>query len=112
MVEDKIVREVRGFSKLVSLRQISTLQLRKCLMKGSKLYAIKVDDLLLNENPKYVWDHPFLTEFMDVFPEEIPGLPPPREIDFSIEIIPGSAPASKLCYQMSICELTELKIQL
>ena len=43
---------------------------------------------------------------MDVFPEEIPGLPPEKEIDFSIEIIPGSALASKVLYQMSITELT------
>ena len=49
---------------------------------------------------------------MDVFPEEIPGLPPQREIDFSIEIVPGSAPVSKIPYHMSILELTELKIQL
>ena len=53
-----------------------------------------------------------LNEFMDVFSEEIPGLPPQREIDFSIETIPGSAPTSKVPYQMSIPDLTELKIQL
>ena len=49
---------------------------------------------------------------MDVFPEEIPGLPPQREIDFSIEIILGFAPASKVPYRMSILELIELKIEL
>ena len=47
-----------------------------------------------------------------MFPEEIPGLPPQREIDLSIELLPGSAPVSKVPYQMSIPELTELKIQL
>ena len=74
-----------------------------------KLYAINVDDLLLNENPTSVRDHPVFNEFMDVFPEEIPGLPPPREIDFSIEIIPGYSPTSKVPYRMSIPKLTELK---
>ena len=49
---------------------------------------------------------------MDVFPEEIPGLPPQREIDLSIEIVPGSTPVSKICYSMSILELIESKIQL
>ena len=49
---------------------------------------------------------------MDVFPDEIPGLPPPREIDFSIEVIPRTTPTSKVPYRMSIHELTELKIQL
>jgi len=47
-----------------------------------------------------------------VFPEEIPGRPPQREIHFSIELLPGSALVSKVPYRMSIPELTELKIQL
>ena len=61
---------------------------------------------------KQVKDHTLLSKFRDVFPEEILGLPPQREIDFSIEIVPGSAPVSKIPYRMSIPELTELKIQL
>ena len=112
VVEDKIVRTVNGFSKHVSLRKISSLQLRKCLRKGCKLNVVKVSDLLLNENPTFLRDHPLLNEFMDVFPEEIPRLPPQREIDFSIEIIHGSAPTSKVPYRMSIPELSELKISL
>ena len=77
--------------------------------KGCKLYAVKIADLLLNENPTSVRDHPVLNEIMDVFLVEIHGIPPPREIDFSIEFIPRSAPASKVPYRMSIPELTELK---
>ena len=49
---------------------------------------------------------------MDVFPKEIPGPPPQREIDFSIDIVPRSAPVSKIPYWMSIHELTKSKIQL
>ena len=107
-----MVRKVNGFSKLVSLRNISSLQLRKCLRKGCKLYVVNIFDLILNENPTYVTDHPVLSEFMDVFPKEIPRLPPTREIDLSIEVIPGFAPISKVPYRMSIPELTELKVQL
>eukprot|EP00253_Pinus_taeda_P015939 PITA_15939 len=51
-------------------------------------------------------------EFTDVFPEEIPGLPPRRNIDFTIELIPGVAPVSRAPYRMSTPELTELKMQL
>ena len=47
---------------------------------------------------------------MDVFPEEIPGLTPQREIDFSIEIVPRAALVSKIPYRISIPELTELKV--
>jgi len=55
---------------------------------------------------------PVIQEFADVFPEEIPGLPPKRDIDFTIELIPGVAPVSHAPYQMSVPELTELKMQL
>lgn len=112
IAEDQVLRTVRGFPKTVSVRQISAIQLKKCLRKGCKLFAIKVTELLLNENQTSLKQHPVLEEFPDVFPQEIPGLPPPREIDFSIELLPGSAPVSKVPYRMSIPELTELKIQL
>jgi hypothetical protein len=49
-------------------------------------------------------------EFRDVFVDEIPELPPRREIDFSIDPLLGSAPISKAPYWMSFTELTELKI--
>jgi hypothetical protein len=47
-----------------------------------------------------------------MFVDEIPELPPTREIDFSIYLLPGSAPISKLPYRVSLPEPTELKIQL
>ena len=57
-------------------------------------------------------DIPMLNEFTDVFPEEIPGLPPRRELDFTIELVPGFVPSSKDLYRMNILELNELKSQL
>ena len=88
------------------------MQLKKCLRKGCKLYPIRVLDLLLNENGTPLKQHSVLDEFPVVFPKEIPGLPPQREIEFSIELLLRSAPVSKVPYRMSIPELTELKIQL
>ena len=44
--------------------------------------------------------------------DEIPELPPRREIDFSIDLLPRSTPISKAPYRISLPELTELKIQL
>eukprot|EP00253_Pinus_taeda_P010661 PITA_10661 len=55
---------------------------------------------------------PVVQEFADVFPEEVPGLPPKRDIDFTIELTPGAAPVSRAPYRMSVPELTELKMQL
>ncbi|KAK5775521.1 hypothetical protein PVK06_043419 [Gossypium arboreum] len=51
-------------------------------------------------------------EFPDVFPEEFPGLPPNREIDFAIDLLPGTAPISIAPYRMALTELKELKAQL
>ena len=53
---------------------------------------------------------PIVQEFMDVFPEEIAGFPPRRDIDFTIKLIPGASPISRTPYRMSVQALTELKI--
>jgi hypothetical protein len=51
-------------------------------------------------------------EFMDVFPEELPGMPPEREVEFYIDLIPGTAPIAKRSYRMAPTELAELKLQI
>ena len=56
-------------------------------------------------------DHPVLRDFEDVF-REIPGLPPKRNIDFSIDLVPGVAPVSKTPYKMCTPEMKELQMQL
>jgi hypothetical protein len=49
---------------------------------------------------------------LDVFPEELPGMPPDRDIEFSIELLPGTAPISKIPYRMGVKDLVELKKQI
>jgi hypothetical protein len=56
-------------------------------------------------------DHAALEDFEDVF-KEVPGLPTKRDIDFSINLMPGAAPISKTPYKMSTPELKELQMQL
>jgi hypothetical protein len=51
-------------------------------------------------------------EYADVFPDELPGMPPDRDIQFAIELQPGTAPISKRPYRMPPAELAELKKQL
>ncbi|XP_052878957.1 uncharacterized protein LOC128285532 [Gossypium arboreum] len=53
-----------------------------------------------------------VNEFMDVFPEELLGLPPDREVEFVIDVLPGTAPISVTPYRMAPAELRELKAQL
>ena len=51
-------------------------------------------------------------EFLDVFHQELPGLPPEREVDLFVEILPGTAHIYRAPYRMAPTELKELKIQL
>ena len=51
-------------------------------------------------------------EFSDVFPEDLPSIPLDREIDFQIELAPGTEPISKAPYRMAPLELKELKVQM
>jgi hypothetical protein len=53
-----------------------------------------------------------IEEFMDVFPEELPGMPPDRGVEFYIDLIPGTAPIAKRPYRMAPTELAELKLQI
>ena len=53
-----------------------------------------------------------MKDFPDVFPEDVPGLPPVRDIEFCIDLIPGTGPISIAPYRMSPSELIELKSQI
>jgi hypothetical protein len=57
-------------------------------------------------------DIPIVCEFPNVFPEDLPGLPPERDVEFVIELKPNTAPISRRSYRMPPNELAELKIQL
>jgi hypothetical protein len=61
---------------------------------------------------KFVEDNPVVREFPDVFPKELPGIPPDREIEFNIDLVPGTSTISKAPYRMAPSELKELKIQI
>jgi hypothetical protein len=54
-------------------------------------------------------EDPIVEEFSDVFSEELPGMPPDRDIEFIIELLPGTAPIAKRPYRMGVDELEELK---
>ena len=57
-------------------------------------------------------DIPVVCWFPDVFPEELPGLPPSREMEFSIDLVSDTRPISRALYRMAPPELKELKAQL
>ena len=89
---------------------ISAVVARKMVRKGCEAYLAYVIDTV-KARPS-VSDIPTVSDFLDVFPEELPGLPPQREIEFAIDVVPGATPASVTPYRMAPLELKELKLQL
>ena len=91
-------------------RVISALRAKRLLRKGCQGYlayvvdnkkeVLKLDDILV------------VREFPNVFPEDLPGIPIDREIEFSIDLLPETSPILKAPYRMAPTELKELKEQL
>ena len=89
---------------------ISAVIARKMVRKGCEAYLAYVIDTV-KAKPS-VSDIPTVSDFPDVFSEELPGLLPQREIEFAIDVVPGATPASITPYRMAPMELKELKLQL
>ncbi|KAA0057110.1 pol protein [Cucumis melo var. makuwa] len=86
-------------------------------MKATKLlsqgtWSILASVLDTREPEVSLFFEPVAREYPDVFLDELLGLPPPREIDFAIELEPGTAPISRAPYRMAPTELKVLKVQL
>ena len=80
------------------------------LNKGCQGYLAHV---VLNDiTPSSVEEVRVVRHFPDVFPEDLPGLPPDRDVEFTIDLLPGTDPISLTPYRMAPAELRELKIQL
>ena len=73
------------------------------------IYAVKLNPV---DKAKSTNELEWLSEFKDVFPEELTELPPPRDVDHAIELVPGAQPIAKRPYKMSLPEAIELKEQL
>ncbi|KAG8480712.1 hypothetical protein CXB51_025402 [Gossypium anomalum] len=89
---------------------ISSMLAQKYVKKGCEAYLAYVLDS--KELEKKLESVPVVCEYSHVFPEELPGLPPVREVEFGIELVPGTTPISMAPYRMAPTELKELKTQL
>ena len=98
--------EFVGAKRLTSTRLISALKAEWLIRSGCERF---ITFILEDKESKTVDEIPVVQEFPDLFPDEISGLPPVRELDFTIELQPGTAPISKAPYRMAPAELKELK---
>ena len=87
---------------------ISTTIARNMVRKGCEAYLAYVIDTV-KARPS-VSDIPTISDFPNMFPEEFPGLPPQREIEVAIDVVPGATPTSITPYRMAPVELKELKL--
>jgi hypothetical protein len=98
--EEGDLRTVQGIPRAITIREISDLLLKKCYKKGCQSFASHME-----ETPKFkvsnIEYYVVLKDFEDVF-KEILGLPPKRDIDFSINLIHVETPVSKTPYKMSM----------
>ncbi|XP_021758488.1 uncharacterized protein LOC110723439 [Chenopodium quinoa] len=102
----KVVYKKEGKSS--GLRIVSAMQLQKLIKKGCPLFLCSVQEVESEEN-KGEEGIPVVEEFPDGFLDEIPGMPPVRDVEFTIDLMPGTEPISKAPYRMAPAKLRELK---
>ena len=74
------------------------------------MFTITISDREANlEGETSLNDFPILQEFVDIFPSELPSMPPPRVVDFHIALVPGVEPVLRAPYRMTTHKLGELK---
>ncbi|GJZ28928.1 hypothetical protein Tco_0573575 [Tanacetum coccineum] len=83
---------------------------RRYLPRGCHAFMAHV--INTNFEKKSVEDVPIVNEFLDVFPEELLGIPPERQVEFRIDLIPGATPIAKTPYRLAPSEMKELMSQL
>ena len=105
---------IKGIPRKTTIRQIYASQLKRVVRQGCKFFAVNItnEEHINKEDKLKLEDIPILRCYSDVFSEEILGLPRKRELDFTIELVPGVVPNSKDPYQMKKLEINKLKSQL
>nr|GEV27357.1 putative reverse transcriptase domain-containing protein [Tanacetum cinerariifolium] len=101
---------VKSDSRVSRLKVISYIKARKYIERGSQLFMAQVTE---KEPPKkQLQDVPVICNFPEVFPDDLPGLPPPRQVEFKIKLILGAAPVARTPYHLAPSELKYLLDQL
>ena len=90
---------------------ISSREAKKALQDGAVCFMV-VAKPEKKSAAEVIQAIPVANEYADVFPDEVSGLPPSRDIDFTIDLIPGASPVSMAPYRMAPAELGELKKQI
>ncbi|GJU66640.1 putative reverse transcriptase domain-containing protein [Tanacetum coccineum] len=96
------------------LNIISCTKTQKYIQKGCQVYLAQVTSKKAEDKSEEerLEDVSIVREFSEVFPEDLPGLPPARQVEFQIDLVPGAAPVARAPYRLAPAEMQELSTQL
>lgn len=103
---------IQGDKPKTSFNIISYAKTMKYISKGCHVFQIQVTGGETKEKKKQLDEVPVVKEFSKVFPEDLPGIPPTRQVEFHIDLVPGAAPVAKAPYRLAPSEMKELSEQL
>ncbi|GKB12164.1 putative reverse transcriptase domain-containing protein, partial [Tanacetum coccineum] len=122
--DEKVVRIPYGNEVLIirgdnydsgsKLNIISCTKTQKYIEKGCQVYLAQVTTKKAEDKSeeRRLEDVPIVREFLEVFPEDLPGLPPARQVEFQIDLVPGAAPVARAPYRLAPAKMQELSTQL
>nr|GFA62498.1 putative reverse transcriptase domain-containing protein [Tanacetum cinerariifolium] len=122
--DEKIVRVPFGNKTLIircngsnngtQLNIISCIKTRKYLLKGYPVFLANITTKTIKDKSeeKRLENVLIFRDFSEVFLEDLPGLPPTRQVEFQINLIPGAAPVARAPYRLAPSEMKELSDQL
>ncbi|GJW56288.1 putative reverse transcriptase domain-containing protein [Tanacetum coccineum] len=122
--DEKVVRIPYGNKVLIirgdscdggsKLNIISCTKTQKYIEKGCQVYLAQVTSKKAEDKSeeRRLEDVPIVREFPEVFPEDLPGLPPTRQVEFQIDLVPGAAPVARAPYRLAPAEMQQLSTQL
>ncbi|GJV73530.1 putative reverse transcriptase domain-containing protein [Tanacetum coccineum] len=102
----------RGYE--ARLHIISYTKTQEYMIKGCPIFLANINTKETEDKSekKRLKDIPIVRDFTDVFPEDLPGLPPTRQVEFQIDLMPGAAPVARAPYRLTPSEMKELSEQL
>nr|GEY21515.1 putative reverse transcriptase domain-containing protein [Tanacetum cinerariifolium] len=109
---DKIEKYIEGNATRLNI--ISCTKTEKYMMKGFPIFLahITTKEVEHKSKKKRLEDVPIVQNFLEVFPEDLPGLPLTRPVEFQIDLVPGAAPIARAPYRLAPSEMKELAEQL
>ncbi|GKB57229.1 putative reverse transcriptase domain-containing protein [Tanacetum coccineum] len=92
------------------LNVISCTKTQKYLLKGCHVFLVHVTANKAEDKSeeKRLEDVPIVQDFLEVFPEDLPGIPPTRQVEFQIDLVPGAALVARAPYRLAPSEMKEL----